>query len=365
MEASRGSAVGRLSTVVWEPTRACDATCAICRPLPDPRRSQFELTTEEGFRLIDQISALSPWSFVFSGGDPLKRPDIFNFVEYASSLGLAPSLTPSATPLLTDESILELKRAGLSRLSVSLDGPSAEIHDGFRGVAGSFEQTLRAIRYANRIALPVQINTTLSRPLLGAIPRMADLLQDLGIRAWNLFLPVHVRGDAALTAAEVETAFAEIYDSWKRVNYEVTTTEATHFHRYVIQQRLEDRLRNLDAVESGVESDQKAAISRAVHDISRNFIFISHLGDVSPSPFLPLSAGNVRKQPLGEIYRESELFRDARDTSRLKGKCSLCEYHEICGGSRARAYSAVGDFFAADPLCAYHPPRFGGSAPPV
>lgn len=362
MEQSRSAGSERPSTVVWEPTRACDAGCINCRPAADPRRNQFELSTEEGFRLIEQIAALSPRSFVFSGGDPLKRPDIFNFIEYADALGLHPSLTPAATQLLDDEAVIELKRAGLSLFSVSLDGPTAEIHDAVRGVAGSFEQSLRAIRCANRIGLAVQINTQITPSILKEIPRMADVLQDLDVRAWNVFLPAHQRGIEPITAAQIEVAFEALYESWKRVNYDVTTTEATHFRRYVVQQRLEEKLKDLDAVEREMrgiplEDLRRATIGRAIRDVSHNFVFISHLGDVSPSPFLPLSAGNVRKQSLVDIYRDSALFSDFRDTGKLKGKCGLCDFHELCGGSRARAYSMSGDFFAPDPLCGYEPQR--------
>jgi radical SAM protein len=335
--------------VIWENTRACDLACVHCRAAAQPRRNHFELTTEEGFELIDQIAELQPKVFVLTGGDPLKRDDTYALIQYARMKGLEPSLTPSATPLLTEEAVTKMKAHGLGRMAVSLDASNAAEHDAFRRVAGSFDVTLRAIRQAARESIPVQVNTTVTRRTVDDLPTMVALLEELDIAMWSVFFAVptgRAKTSDLVTAAEVEELFGFLFETSKRVPFSIRTTEAMHYRRYVLQHG--------GAMPLGVHPNGAPRAPRGVNE-AKGFVFISHIGDVYPSGFLPLKAGNVRQQRLGDIYRTSKLFVDLRDPDNLQGKCGRCEYRELCGGSRARAWAMTGDVFESDPLCAYQP----------
>lgn len=335
--------------VIWENTRACDLACVHCRAAAQPRRNRFELTTEEGFALIDQIAELQPKVFVLTGGDPLKRDDTYALIQYARMRGLEPSLTPSATPLLTEEAVSKMKQHGLGRMAVSLDASSAAAHDDFRRVSGSFDLTLRAIRAAAREAIPVQVNTTVTRRTVDDLPNMVALLEDLGISMWSVFFAVptgRAKTSDLVTAEEVEELFGFLFETSKRVPFSIRTTEAMHYRRYVLQHG--------GAMPLGVHPNGAPRAPRGVNE-AKGFVFISHIGDVYPSGFLPLKAGNVKQQRLGDIYRESPLFVGLRDPDNLQGKCGRCEFRELCGGSRARAWAMTGDVFGSDPLCAYQP----------
>ncbi len=346
--------------VIWEVTQACDLACVHCRACAQPLRSPLELSTPEAKQLMDQVRKMQVPVFILTGGDPLKRPDIYDLVEYGSRIGLRPSLSPSATPLLTREAIAELKRRGLARLAISLDGSTPAIHDAFRGVAGTFARALDAIRWARELGVPVQINTTIARRNLGDFEALARLLDTLDIVLWSVFFLVPTgRGQPAdlVSAEEFEQVFEKLYNVSCRSSFDVKTTEAMHFRRYVAQRRAEERRQNGTAVSPRSPASAPDGIARGPLGISdaKGFVFVSHVGEVYPSGFLPLPAGNVRHQSLAEVYRHSPLFVSLRDTSNLRGKCGVCEFREICGGSRARAYAVAGCPFAAEPCCVYQP----------
>lgn len=354
---------------IWETTQACDLACVHCRACAQPARSRFELTTEEAKNLIDQIAEMQVPVFVLTGGDPLKRPDIYELVDYAHGRGVHTSMTPSATPLLTREAIAKLKESGLARLAVSLDGSTAEIHDSFRGVAGSYRRTLDAIAWARDIGLPVQINTTVSRRNLHDFDSMVQLLENLDIALWSVFFLVPTgRGNTAdlVTAEEFEAVFEKLYRISGKVTFDIKTTEAQHYRRFLLQRRAEERRSGTHSGATEVPAAQTFPLALGGDGIARaprglndgkGFVFISHSGEVFPSGFLPLSAGNIRQEPLARIYRESPLFRSLRDTSRLQGKCGVCEFKEICGGSRSRAFALTGNVMAEEPCCVYQPKR--------
>lgn len=342
--------------VIWEVTRACDLACFHCRASAQPGRNPLELTTVEGKKLIDDIEQLDPPIFIFTGGDPLKRPDIYELVEYAASKYLHPAMTPSATPLLNGESLMRLKRTGLKRLALSLDGPTPELHDSFRGVPGSFARTLDAMHCANAIGLPVQINTTVSRRNINELENVLSVVRNFRIVMWSLFFMVPTgRAEAAdlPSAEEFESAFAKIHELSQRTPFKVKTTEAQHYRRYLLQHRPQTK------------PEEKPDAGPGILPINegKGFMFISHTGQVQPSGFLPVSAGNVRNDNVRDIYRNSELFRQLRDSNNLHGKCGDCEFREVCGGSRARAYALSGDIFAEDPSCAYIPRAPGKRKP--
>lgn len=342
---------------IWEVTQACDLACVHCRASAQPDRHPMELSTDEGKALIDQIADIQVPVFVLTGGDPIKRPDLFDLIRYARSREVRVSLTPSATPLLTRDIVVRLKEAGLARLAVSMDGASAETHDAFRGMSRSFARTLDAVRWANEIGLPVQINTTFSRRNIAEIDDIVALIERLEITLWSVFFLVPTgRGklNDLLNAEEFEQAFAKIYRLSKTASFDIKTTEAQHYRRYLLQQRVAERKAGQHRPTSEKVADAIGRAPRGLND-GKGFVFISHIGEVFPSGFLPLSAGNVRRQPLSTIYRESPLFLALRDTSKLEGKCGACEFKEICGGSRSRSYALTGNPFGEEPCCSYVP----------
>jgi radical SAM protein len=357
---------------IWETTQACDLSCVHCRACAQPLRNSLELTTDEAKRLIDEIAAMEVPVFVLTGGDPLKRPDIFELVQYATDQNVRISLTPSATPLLTRESIVRLKECGLARLAVSLDGPTAAIHDAFRRVPGSYQWTIDAVRWAREIGLPVQINTTITRHNLTMIDDIISLLETLDITLWSVFFLVPTgRGSDIdlISAEEFEQVFQKLYETSQRALFDIKSTEAQHYRRYLLQRRTELRLLGQESApvfnrfpqfkqmpDTGGAPDGIGRAPRGIND-GKGFVFISHLGEVYPSGFLPISGGNVRRQSLAEIYRNSPLFCSLRDSKNLEGKCGVCEYREICGGSRARSFATTGDLFAEEPCCVYEPKR--------
>jgi radical SAM protein len=352
---------------IWEVTQACDLACVHCRASAQPERHPLELTTEEGKSLIDEIAALRVPVFVLTGGDPIKRPDLFELIAHARRVGVRVSLTPSATPLLTREIVFRLKEAGLARLAVSMDGASAATHDAFRGMNGSFARTLDAVRWANEAGLPVQINTTFSRRNIGEIDAIVALMEQLKITLWSVFFLVPTgRGKLSdlLNADEFEQVFARLYHLSRTASFDIKTTEAQHYRRYFLQQRAVER--RAGTVELAPEKlpDTIGRAPRGLND-GKGFVFISHTGEVFPSGFLPVTAGNIRRQQLATIYRESGLFLGLRDPARLEGKCGACEFKHICGGSRARAYALTGNPFAEEPCCSYIPKGYVPPPPGV
>jgi radical SAM protein len=343
--------------VIWEVTQACDLACVHCRACAIPSRHPLELTTEEGFRLLETVKTFGDPLMVFTGGDPLRRPDLRALLEKSVGLGLRTTVTPSATPLLDAEALAMFRSAGVSRLAVSLDGPDAASHDGFRRVEGSFARTLFALEEARRIGLETQVNTTVTRHSVSRLAAIAGVVERSGARLWSVFFLV-VTGRALdqddLGAAEYEQVFAFLYDLSKNAPFDIKTTEAQHYRRYVAQRR--------KAEGAGPARNGGGSISRVagIND-GKGFVFISHTGEIYPSGFLPVSGGNVRRQSLAEVYRSSPLFLGLRDSDNLGGKCGLCEYRNLCGGSRSRAYALTGDWLAEDPRCVYQPAL--GTAP--
>jgi radical SAM protein len=353
--------------VIWEVTQACDLSCKHCRAAAQPLRSPDELSTEEGKHLIDQIADLHVPIFVMTGGDPIKRPDIFELIRYATEQGVHAALTPSATPLLTREVIVRLKEAGLARLAVSLDGSTAEIHDNFRQLPGAYAKTLQAIEWANEIGLPIQVHTTASRHNIADLDQLATLLHERDIVMWSVFFLVPVgRGQKSdlLTGDEFEQVFEKLYKLSKEVPFQIKTTEAMHYRRYILQQHVAElaRERATHGEEKPSQSRTQQWATRRVND-GRGFVFVSHTGNVYPSGFLPVLGGTIRDQSLKDIYRDSPVFRTLRNLEQLHGKCGACEFKEICGGSRARAYALTGDLLAEEPCCIYQPKNYHAPQP--
>ncbi|MGW5731547.1 MULTISPECIES: TIGR04053 family radical SAM/SPASM domain-containing protein [Streptomyces] len=361
--------------VIWECTRACPLACLHCRATARPDRDPHELNGEEARDLMRQTARFGRPAplFVITGGDPFQRRDLNDLIAYGTSLGLRIAVSPSGTPTLNRANLTAVREAGAVALSLSLDGSTAERHDAFRGVDGVFAWTLDGWRTARDLGLKVQINTTLTRRSLPDLADIAALVRREGAMLWSGFLLVPTGRGAQLNAPtpqEVEDALHFLHDCGAVIA--TKTTEGHHFRRVAVQRAIHaergtrPELGALHAEltrrahEVGLFDGQLRARRRPPMDVSsaRGFVFVSHTGEVHPSGFLPVSAGNVKHTPLPDLYRTSELFTSLRDPGRLRGKCAHCEFSRVCGGSRSRAHAVTGDMFAADPSCAYQPGTF-------
>jgi AdoMet-dependent heme synthase len=351
--------------VIWEVTRACQLKCIHCRADAQLQKDPRELTHEEGINLLDQIYEMNNPMLVFTGGDCMMREDLFELADYAVKKGMRVSMVPSATDNVTKEKMQRAKEVGLSRWGFSLDGPTPEIHDHFRGTPGSFDLTLEKIKYLNELDMPLQINTVISRYNYDHLEEMAKLVGELKAVMWYIFLLVPTgRGqlDACITPAEHEKVFRWLYELSKTAPYDIKTTAAQHYRRVVLQQKMrEKKIENGEIhYEDSITTDFASmhdGLKRAPKGVNdgNGFAFVSHTGDVMPSGLLPIVGGNVREQPLAEIYRESKVFKELRQPDNYKGKCGVCEFNKICGGSRSRTYGVTGDYLESEPFCVYIP----------
>jgi radical SAM protein len=346
-------------TIAWEITRACAFACVHCRADAQHKRDPNELTTEEGYRLIDRFKAFGNPILVFTGGDPMMRPDLFDLIRYASKKGLRCSLTPTATALPTVERLCRAKEAGIRRIALSLDAPSPEAHDAFRQVPGSWERTMKILRSAQSIGLSAQINTTVTRYNIDLLSDMVQFVQEVGAVQWSVFFLVPTgRGQIAdmISPEEHERVFHWLYDLSQRGAFDIKATAAPMYRRVAIE-RKRGETGEAGVAFQGAGFQYADGLNRPVKGVNdgRGFLFISHLGEIMPSGFLPISAGNVREVEVVDTYRHHPMFRDLRDPAKLKGRCGVCEYKVVCGGQRGRAYALTGDYLESDPACLYQP----------
>ncbi len=354
---------------IWETTRACDLACRHCRAEAIPERSADELTTEQGFALLTELAEMGTPICVLSGGDPAKRPDLCDLVLHGTKTGMRMATIPAATPLLTRDLIRDLKDAGLAQMALSLDGPTAEIHDTFRGVPGAFELTLQAARWAHELGMPLQINTTFSAFNRQAIDAMSELVRNLRVVFWEVFFLVPMgRGRELdqMNADQFEELFARLAAVARSVDFIVKITEAPHYRRYLMQHPPQGVSKSGHPGSSGPgflpahmrrDFGPGGSIGVAPKGVNsgNGYVFVNYEGEIFPSGFLPLSCGNVKRDSITEVYRSHPVFRELRTADLLKGKCGICEYRHICGGSRARAYAMTGDYLDVEPFCAYEP----------
>ncbi len=363
---SRVDYAQRPMLVFWETTRACQLACRHCRASATETALPGELSSAEGHELIEQVAAFGrPHPIlVLTGGDCLLRADLFDLVEHARTLGVPVALSPSVTPSLTPEMIERIATSGVKAVSISLDGATAATHEGVRGIPGHFEATVAAMRALVAAGLTVQVNTTVMRGNVTELADIAALLADTGVHIWEVFFLVHVgRGVAtgAITAAEHEEVCHFLYDASQR-GYIVRTVEAPFFRRVVafrrvgvpapatpLYRQLVARLQDL----LGQAQAQPSAHTAATRD-GKGILFVAHDGEVYPAGFLPLPLGNIREHPLRETYRNHPMLRAIR-AAHFTGRCGRCEYADLCGGSRARAFAATGDPLAEDPACPFQP----------
>ncbi|MBI2855673.1 MAG: TIGR04053 family radical SAM/SPASM domain-containing protein [Chloroflexi bacterium] len=344
--------------VFWELTQACALVCRHCRANAQPKRHPLELATQECFRVMDGLASFDrPPIVILTGGDPFMRRDLFDLVRYGIDKGLLVSVSPGATALVTNERLRALKQAGVSRISFSLDGSRSQVHDHFRGVPGSFLRTSQCISNALDAGLSVQVNTTVTQWVRDDLPALEEVVTSLGAPAWDLFFLVPTgRGlvEDMLSPEEMDGVFHWLYELGQRAPFQVRVTLGQPYRRVWVSRKLASLGRDyrdlepselLDVWEGGSPSND-----------GKGVMFVSHLGEVYPSGFLPLRGGNVRKGSVVDIYRDAPVFRSLRDPQGIKGKCGVCPFRLLCGGCRARAYALTGDYLAADPTCPFVPP---------
>ena len=344
--------------IYWELTRACGLACRHCRAEAMATRDPLELDTRECLAVLDRIEGFGrPLPhIVFTGGDPLRRPDLLTLIRAATARGIGSSLAPSATLDLTADVLRDARAAGTQAISLSIDGSSAERHDDFRRVPGTFAATLSALRDARDADIPVQVNTLVTDGTVDDLPAIADLLRPLDVMRWSLFFLIRVgRGSALreISPARSERLFRWLLDLERSVPYQIKTTEAMHYRRVAV--------RRMESAGLGAEAIRATPVGRGfgVRD-GNGIMFVAHDGTVHPSGFLPVAAGNVRETSIVDIYRAAPVFRRLRDRDALRGKCGRCPFRAVCGGSRARAYAWTGDVLESDPLCPYEPRIDGG-----
>jgi radical SAM protein len=339
--------------VYWELTRACDLACRHCRAGAEPSPDPAELTPAEGLALIDRLARFgAPLPhLVLTGGDPLKRPDLFGLIAAARNRGFGVSVAPSATPLLTPAVIARFATAGVEAISLSLDGSDAARHDALRGIPGCFDRTVTAARACALSAMPFQVNTLVCEETLADLPAIHAVAEGLGAARWSLFFLIAVGRGARLrpiTALACERLFESLGGRSGPPGPVITTTEAPHFRRVA-----RERARR-EALAGAAPARHPAGHAAGIRD-GNGIMFISHAGAIHPSGFFARSAGSVRGEDPVEVYRDSALFRALRRPELFGGRCGRCEWREACGGSRARALAATGDPLAEDPLCLYEP----------
>jgi heme b synthase len=335
-----------------------------------------ELTTQQGLDLLDDIASFADPVLILTGGDPLMRSDIWELAEYViKQKGLRAVMSPNGT-LVTAEAARRMKEVGIPRISISIDFPTAELHDGFRGVPGAFEGAVRGVKTALEAGVQVQINSTITKLNAQYLDDLLSLAESLGAVAFHPFLLVPTGrgkelGPEELPPEDYERTLNWVYDRQKTSKIFFKPTDAPHYHRIMRQRARED---GTDLATFKMHPHSHAAMagsagkSRGHGDMDSHskgclagtgFCFISHVGRVQPCGYFDVEAGDVKKQRFSEIWRTSPLFQDLRDVSLLKGKCGACEYRRVCGGCRARAYEISGDYLAEEPYCVYEPVRRG------
>jgi radical SAM protein len=340
--------------IYWEMTQACALACRHCRAEAVPHAHPEQLSLDQGIDFLRQIPGFGePMPhLILTGGDPLERPDLFQLIDEARRLNIGVSITPAATPALTREVLVKLKEHDVEGLGLSLDGSTAERHDAIRGVPGTFDRTMQAIGWAAEIGIPLQINTLAAAETADDLPAVYELLKPHGVARWSLFFLISVgRGKVLqpLEPPDAEKLMTWIYGISRTAPFVVATTEAPSFRRVAID------LMKAEGLSGEQIKKDPATRGFGIRD-GHGIMFVSHTGDICPAGFLPVGAGNVKTQNLVDVYREAPLFAALHDPRNFEGRCGVCEFRVLCGGSRARAFSATGDPLETDPLCDYQPP---------
>ncbi|GBD38102.1 Putative mycofactocin radical SAM maturase MftC [bacterium HR37] len=337
--------------VYFESTVACDLTCKHCRANAIPRRSPIEINTEEAKKLLRDIKELGS-HLIVSGGDPLKREDLFEILLYARQERIPVSVTPTTSPLATYETIKVIKELGINTLGISLDGATKESQDGFRGVEGTFKNSINVLNYARDLDIPVQVNTTCTAETIKEIRGIYNLLTrkfSPPVKRWSIFLLVPTGRGKDLrmpTSEELLSLFDFLYRESKKAPFRITTTQALFYRVYFMMREMKNNKTREEILSRG------RSMGWGVRD-GNGVLFVSHKGEIYPSGFLPISLGNIRDKNLAEVYGKHKILKALRKPEIFKGRCGTCSFNLICGGSRARAYALTGDFLESDPLCPF------------
>jgi heme b synthase len=341
-----------LRLVAWETTRRCNLACKHCRAVAEDHPYDNELDTKASFKLLEQIKEVGDPIIILTGGEPLLRDDIFDIAAFGTKLGLRMVMAINGT-LMSKKIAGKMKDSGIKRISVSLDGATPETHDAFRGIENAFEDSIRGIKIAREANLDFQINTTITKTNLDQIPRILSLAEDLGAKAHHIFLLVPTgRGkyiiDSEINAKEYEETLNWFYDQRDKTSLQLKATCAPHYYR-ILRQRAKEDGKKVSFETHGLDAVTRGCLA------GTGFCFISHVGRVQTCGFLDVECGDITKQTFKDVWENSHVFNELRDFNNLESKCGICEYKRVCGGCRARAYEATGNYLAEEPLCSYQP----------
>ncbi len=373
-----------LRLVFWETTKACNLSCRHCRAVPQKRLAPDELSTAEAFNLIDAIASTAKPVMVLSGGEPLFRPDIFEIAEYGVASGFRMALATNGT-LIDRQLAARIADVGLSRVAISVDGANPDTHDRFRGVPGAHAQALRGLQLLHEEGVSIQINSTVAKHNVAELPALLDLALSTGADALHLFMLVpvgcglEIAPTEMLPADEYERVLRWFDDQARSSPIDLKATCAPHYYR-IRAQRLEEARRHGDSSETFVAAGTRAkAAPRLINGgdghgqhlsamtrgclAGSSVCFVSHVGEVYPCGYLPVSAGSARRERFADIWEHSPVFERLRTADAYEGKCGICRFEAICGGCRARAYAATGNFMAEEPYCTYQPGPDTGERP--
>jgi len=342
--------------IAWEVTRACAYACVHCRADALHQRDPRELSTAEAKALIERLAAFGNNPIlIFTGGDPMMRPDLFELIAYAVEHGLRCSLTPTATALATRERLEKARDAGIRRVALSLDAPRAEVHDEFRKVKGSWQRTMDILHRAHDVGLSVQVNTTVAKHNIDILHEMVPFIQEVGAVQWSVFFLVptgRAMAEQMISAEQHEKVLNWMYDLAQTAPFDIKASAAPMYRRVAIERkRAQSDGQPVTFQSAGFQyADGLNRPTTGVND-GNGFLFISHIGEIQPSGFLPVTAGMVREHDVVDVYRNSQIFKDLRNPDKYRGVCGTCEYREVCGGQRGRAYGVTGDYLESDPAC--------------
>ena len=343
-----------LRLVAWETTRRCNLSCKHCRAVAENHPYDNELDTRASFRLLEQIKEVGNPIIILTGGEPLLREDIFDIAAFGTKLGLRMVMAPNGT-LITKDNAKKMKASGIKRISVSLDGSTPETHDAFRGLENAFKNSIQGIKIAKQAGIEFQINTTITKTNLDQIPKILTLAENLGAVAHHIFLLVPTgRGkyivDSEINAKEYEETLNWFYDQSQKTSLQLKATCAPHYYR-ILRQRAKKDGKKVSFESHGLDAVTRGCLA------GTGFCFVSHVGRVQTCGFLDVECGDITQQTFKDVWENSQVFNTLRNFNNLEGKCGICEYKKVCGGCRARAYEATGNYLAEEPLCFYQPAR--------
>jgi radical SAM protein len=343
-------------TIAWEVSRACAYACVHCRADAQHQRDPNELTIEEAKKLIDDLTGFGSPILIFTGGDPMMRPDLVELITYANEKGLRCSLTPTATALPTKARLEAVREAGIRRIALSLDAPRPEVHDDFRKVPGSWQRTMDILHRAQDAGISVQVNTTVAKHNIDILEEMVPFIEEVNAVQWSVFFLVptgRAMIEQMVSAEEHERTFNWLYELSQIAPFDIKATAAQMYRRVAIQRKRAEQGADKPVTFQSAGFQYEDGLHRPKKGVNdgNGFMFISHIGEIQPSGFLPLTAGMVREDNIVDVYRNHEIFTNLRDYSKLKGVCRDCEFREVCGGQRGRAYGVTGDYMESDPAC--------------